>query len=700
MPPVGEDRPEENTYVAIETLLTEQLDSLAEATPQPGRTPTIRRLNRSEYGNAIRNLLALEVDVSELIPADEESHGFDNITVAGLPPILLDRYISAAQKISRLAVGARIDKGAEKTYRIRPDITQDAHLPGTPLGTRGGSVFTHNFPQDGEYEIQVWLMRDRNEELEGRPGTYDLELTLDREQLKLLTFDRPRRGANDKSVDADLKVRAKVAAGPHDLGAHFLQKSSSLEESIRQPLDVHYNFYRHPRVGTALYQVTIRGPFQGSAPKDTPSRRRIFDCTLQDESDDTTRAKCILTKLMRLAYRREIDDQDLESPMEFFQAGRQLGGFGIGIEKALGSILVSPHFLLRIEREPRGISADSAYSVSPGELASRLSFFIWSSIPDDELLELARTGQLQDQQVLESQVRRMLSDKRSTSLITNFGAQWLHLRNLDTFVPDMRLYPNFGENLRQAFRKETELFLEGIVREDRSVLELIEADYTYLNQRLAKHYGIDHVFGSHFRRVELGESSHRGGLLRHGSILCVTSYATRTSPVIRGNWVLDNLLGSPAPPPPPDIPALDENEILSATLSVRERLNRHRADPSCAKCHDLIDPVGFALENFDAVGRWRVSENGKPIFNKGTLPDGNEFVGVEGLEHALLDRPELFVRALTEKLLTFALGRGLDYHDAPAVRQIVRDASKHDYRFSELVLGIARSVPFQMRSSE
>jgi hypothetical protein len=517
--------------------------------------------------------------------------------------------------------------------------------------------------------------------------------------VELFTIEPPRPGTSDKSVDANLTTRVKVSAGPHDVGVVFLKQSSSLLETVRQPLNVHFNFYRHPRIGPAIYQVTIRGPFQGNTATDTPSRRQIFVCYPQDDGEEVACAERILLHLMHRAYRREVTRADLESPMKLFHEGREIGGFEAGIERALSAVLVNPHFLFRMERDPEGIPAGTAYQVSSMELASRLSFFLWSSIPDSELLELATAGELQKPDVLENQVRRMLADERSDSLVRNFAGQWLYLRNLDSVIPDMRLFPDFDDNLRQALRQETELFVDSIIREDRGVLDLIHADYTYLNERLAKHYGIPHVYGSRFRRVSLDEASHRGGLLRHGSILMVTSYATRTSPVLRGNWVLTNLLGSPPPPPPPNVPELEENTV-SASLTLRERLEQHRANETCARCHNLIDPIGFALENFDAVGRWRETDNGEPISATGSLSDGVEFVGVAGLEQALSRRPELFVQTLTEKLMTFALGRGLEHYDAPAVRRIVRDAGKEDYRFSNIVVGIVQSVPFQMRSSQ
>jgi mono/diheme cytochrome c family protein len=699
MPPAGELRPDESTYDDVISQLVTELDRNAAERPNPGRTETFRRLNRTEYQNAISDLLALDVDLSQLLPSDEASHGFDNITVTGLSPVLLDRYVSAAQEISRLAIGDRAVPAAEKTYRIRPDITQDTHIAGTPIGTRGGTVLRHNFPQDGEYEIQVRLMRDRNEELEGLRGTYQLDVLLDRDRVELFTIAPPPRGSSDKSVDANLKTRVEVSAGPHDVGVVFPKNPSSLLETVRQPLNVHFNYYRHPRIEPAVYQVTIRGPFNGKSGGDTPSRRRIFVRYPRDKDDEVECADRIILNLMRRAYCREVTRADLKAPMEFFHEGNRKCGFDAGIERALSAVLVSPHFLFRIEREPEGIPADTAYQLPPLELVSRLSFFLWSSIPDDELRKLAMEKQIQQPEVLEAQVVRMLADERSESLIRNFAAQWLYLRNLESVIPDMRLFPDFDDNLRQALRRETELFFESIVREDRSVLDLIKADYTYLNERLAKHYGIPHVYGSRFRRVALDQESRRGGLLRHGSILTVTSYATRTSPVIRGHWVLENLLGSPPPPPPPNVPALEDNTV-SASLSVRERLGKHRAHAACASCHNLIDPVGFALENFDAVGRWRETENSEPVFVAGGLPDGSEFVGVSGLEQALLKRPELFVQTLTEKLMTFALGRGLEHYDAPAVRRVVRDSEREDFRFSEIVLGIAKSVPFQMRKSQ
>jgi len=699
MPPPEAPRPKDRDYDAAISWLTASLDRQAEAHPNPGRTETFRRLNRTEYQNTIRDLLALDVDVTSLLPADESSRGFDNITITDLPPTLLGRYVTAAQKISRLAIGRAPQSPAGDTFRIRPDITQDTHIAGTPLGTRGGTVISYHFPQDGQYEIQVRLMRDRNEGIEGLREPHELEVSLDRERVKLFTVSPRSAGQGEQTLDANLNVRLTATAGPHQVAVAFLQKSASLLETERQPLNVHFNFYRHPRIGPAVYQVSIFGPFEGKGPGDTPSRRRIFISQPTGGEDEDGCAERILANLTRRAYRRPVNAADLQAPLALYRQGRAEGGFEAGVELALSSILVNPQFLFRIERDPPDVPLTGVYRISDLELASRLSYFLWSSMPDDELLDLAARGELSRPEVLEQQTRRMLADERSRSLVTNFAGQWLHLLNLEAFVPDMRLFPDFDDNLRQALRQETELFFQSVLREDQSALHLLKADYTYLNERLARHYGIAHVQGSRFRRVALDEESHRGGLLRQGSIMAVTSYATRTSPVIRGRWILENLVGTPPPPPPANVPALADNTV-SSLLSVRERLQQHRANAACASCHKLIDPVGFSLENFDAVGRWRTTEAGQPIDASGGLVGSGEFTGVSGLEKALLDRPELFVQTLTEKLLTFALGRGVEHYDAPAIRKIVREAREDDYRLSRLLVGITSCTPFQMRQCE
>ncbi|MDX1945213.1 MAG: DUF1592 domain-containing protein, partial [Pirellulaceae bacterium] len=508
----------------------------------------------------------------------------------------------------------------------------------------------------------------------------------------------PAKGARDQEVDAHLSCRVQVSGGPHQLGVTFPKKSSSLLETTRQPLNVHFNYYRHPRLGPAVYEVSIDGPFQAGAPGDTPSRQAIFTCRPTGEADEVDCARRILARLARRAFRRPVQDDELDRLIDFYQQGRATGDFESGIEMALAALLVNPQFLFRIERDPPQVASGDSYEVSPWELASRLSFFLWSSLPDEQLLAAAERGQLREPAELERQVRRMLADERSQSLVTNFAAQWLYLRNLEAVTPDMRLFPDFDDNLRQAMRRETELLVAGVLRDDRSVLQLLATNQAWLNERLARHYGIPHVHGSRFRRVELDEGSHRGGLLRQGSILTVTSYATRTSPVIRGHWVLQNLVGSPPPPPPPDVPALADNTV-SSKLPIRERLAQHAKNEACAVCHRQMDPVGFALENYDAVGRWREFDDGIPIDAAGGMADGGKFTGIAGLERALLAQPEWFVGTLTERLLAFGLGRGVEHFDAPAVRQIVRDAKAEDYRLSSLVLGIARSVPFQMRKA-
>jgi len=698
MPPLDAPRPAETEYEGALSILVRELDELAEKQPNPGRTETFRRLTRTEYQNAVRDLFGLDIDVTELLPRDESSHGFDNVTVGDLSATRLDRYITAAQKISRLVVGSFGRGPACETIRIRPDVTQDEHVEGLPLGTRGGALVPFHFPQDGEYEVQVRLARDRNEEIEGLRDQHEVEFLLDRARIELLTVKPAKPDEVADNADAHLKTRVRVSAGPHQLGVTFLKNPSSLQEIRRQPLNVHFNMHRHPRIGPAVYQISITGPYSPTGPGETPSRGRIFVCDPTGPGENERCAERILSPVMRRAYRRPVSDADLAEPMKFFRSAREDGDFDAGIEAALASILVSPNFLFRIEQDPDGATPNQTYRISDLELASRLSFFLWSSVPDDELLDAAIQGTLRTPEILEQQVRRMLADSRSSSLVTNYAGQWLHLRNLDSITPDARLFPDFDDNLRQAFRRETELVFESMVREDRSVLDLISADDTYLNERLAKHYGIPYVFGSHFRRVTVDDETHRGGLLRQGSILFVTSYPTRTSPVIRGNWILENILGSPAPPPPANVPAL-KDQTVSASLSVRARLAEHRANAVCAGCHGLMDPVGFALENFDAVGRWRTEEDGEAIDASGGLPGGSQFAGVEGLERELLRQPEQFVGTLTEKLMAYALGRGIEPYDAPAIRKIVLQAREADFHFSSLIIGIVNSTPFQMRRS-
>lgn len=701
MPPASLPRPDERTYGDLLTSLERSLDT---ASPNPGRTDTFRRLNRTEYKNAVRDLLALDIDVSSLLPADESSHGFDNVTVGDLSPTLLERYLGAARKIARLAVGIPARSPGGDTVTLPPDLTQEEHFDELPLGTRGGAVVDYTFPVDAEYEIQLRLARDRNEHVEGLGAPYqsahDVELLLDGELVRRFTVKAPAGGKDHSAVDRHLNIRLPVKAGPHRVAVAFPKQPSALLETERQPYQAHFNMDRHPRVQPAVYSVSVMGPYAASGPGDTPSRRRLFVCKAEDDGC----ARRILNTVMRRAYRRPVTVADLRAPMKFYAEARKDAGFENGIEIALRAVLVSPEFLFRVEQDPSGVSPNTAYRVSDLELASRLSFFIWSSIPDDELLDVAIAGKLSTSVVLEKQVRRMLADRRAKALASNFAEQWLYLRNLASTTPDMRLFPDFDDNLRQAFRRETELFFESVMREDRSVMDLLSANYTFVNERLARHYGIPHVYGSRFRRVTFEgdsvESARRGGLLRHGSVLMVTSYPNRTSPVIRGKWILANLLGVPPPPPPAAVPPLEENTGTAKARTVRERLARHRVDPACSGCHQLMDPVGFSLENYDALGRWRATEEAKPIDAAGGLPDGRSFDGVAGLEKALLARPELFASTFVEKLLTYALGRGVEYYDAPAVRGIVRRAKSDDFRFSSFILSVAASTPFQMRRSQ
>jgi hypothetical protein len=712
MPPAGRPRPTETQYDSIIGRLEASLDRAAAANPDPGRTDTFRRLNRTEYQNAIRDLLDLSVDVSTLLPSDDSSHGFDNISVGGLSPTLLERYLSAAQKISRLAVGTPPRSAGAETVILPADLTQEDHFDGQPFGTRAGARVMHTFPADGDYQIELRLTRDRNELIEGLDEPHQLEVSVDgvRQQMFTLT-PPPRKGpvdtvapqyAPEQAADAHLNFRTKITGGPHVVQVVFIKRPSSLIETERQPYLASYNSDRTPRTQPALYSVTIAGPFNSSGIGDTPSRERIFSCAPKKTADEASCARTIMSTLARRAYRRPATGEEVETLLGFYKQGRADGSFEHGVEMALRAMLTSPAFLFRIEQDPsvRPAADRRVYDVDDLALASRLSFFLWSSIPDDALLDAAVKGRLDDRAELEKQVRRMLADPRADALVNNFAAQWLYLRNLDSVKPDNRLFPDFDDNLRQAFRRETELLFGSVMKEDRSVLDLLKADYTFVNERLAKHYGIANVYGSHFRRVELGQDNVRGGLLGQGSIMTVTSYPNRTSPVLRGKWILENLLGTPVPPPLPNVPPLPENTPGAKVLSVRERMVEHRANPVCASCHQLMDPVGLATENFDAIGRYRLqSEAGTPVDASGGLPDGSTFEGALGLRKAVLNRPELFVTTTTEKLMTYALGRGLEHYDAPAVRRITRTAKADDYRFSAVILGIVNSMPFRMRRS-
>ena len=703
MPPPGATQPSEAERHSVLTWLETSLDRAAAAKLNPGRTESLRRLNRTEYQNAIRDLLALDIDAAAMLPADESGHGFDNVIVGDLSPTLLDRYISAGQKISRLAVGTTQTAIQNETIALPADLTQEDHLPGMPPGTRGGMAKKYTFAQDGEYEIQISLMRDLAGIISGlrenRP--HEMLVLLDREPVQTFTIAKATLG-DQVLNEKPLKARITVKAGPHNLAVTFVKEGSSLIETPRQPTESRFNDRRHPRTAPAIDQISITGPFAPKGAGDTPSRRRVFVCrpTGQDQALEEKCAGEILSTLMLRAYRRPVTREEVEAPLAFYRRGRAGGDFDAGITMALTAVLTNPEFLFRVESDPQKVAPGGVYRISELELASRLSFFLWSSIPDDELLDVAVRGKLSQPGELEKQARRMLADRRSVNLATNFAGQWLRLRNVEAINPSGNLFRDFDDNLRQAFRQETELFFDSVLREDRSVRTFIKADYTFLNERLAKHYGIPNVYGSRLRRVALSPESRRGGLLRQGSVLSVTSYATRTSPVLRGVLVLRNIFGAPTPAPPPNVPALDES-TMAANLPMRQRLAAHRSNAVCASCHRTIDPVGFSLENFNALGQWRdIEVEEQPVDSSGALPGDKGFRGIDGLEAALLRRPELFVTTLTENLMTFALGRGVEYYDAPALRRIVNDAEKAEYRFSSLILGIVKSAPFQMRRAE
>ena len=699
MPPPDAERPNEENYAKATLAIEKWLDEGSKLHPYAGHIDTLRRMNRSEYQNAVRDLLALDIDANALLPKDESSQGFDNITVGELSPTLLNRYLTAAQTISRIALGREGLGPMGINVRVPADRTQESHVEGLPLGTRGGVLIEHTFPKDGIYEVELRLARDRDERVEGLTQQHSIDLLIDRAQKHRFTVKPPPNREDFTHVDSHLKTRIEVTAGSHAVGVAFVHVGASLIETKRQPFDVAYNRHRHPRVNPALFELSIVGPFDSNSPGNSQSRKVIFRDDKADSAEPKETAKRILARLARLAFRRPVTEEDLESPMWFFGESFSDGGFDAGLESALTSILVNPNFLFRIEEQVGATEGGSVHAISDLELASRLSFFLWSSIPDKGLLALAEARTLHQPEVLATEVERMLKDKRSGSLVTNFASQWLYLRNLESITPDLRLYPDFDDNLRYAFRRETELLVEDVIVNDRNVLGLIRSSFTFLNQRLAKHYGIPNVSGSHFRKVVLPSTSERGGILRHGSVLTVTSYATRTSPTIRGNWILENVIGTPPPPPPPNIPALKEKQETEGK-SLRERLAMHRSDAACASCHNLMDPVGFSLDNFDALGRWRRFDDGQPLDTAGIMPDGSQVHDVATLEDSILKRPKVFVGTMTEKLLTFALGRGIEHRDGPEVRKIVDYAAEQDFRFSAIVHGIVLSKPFLMRDSE
>ncbi len=708
MPPQGAPQPDPAARTALVAWLSDSLDRAAAAKPNPGR-PLVHRLNRAEYANAIRDLLSLEVDPTSLLPPDDSGYGFDNIAdVLGVSPVLLEAYVSAAGKISALALGDPKTGPAGQTFRVRQDASQDVHIEGLPLGTVGGLSVRITLPLDGEYALQPKYFRTNLGVMRGLEYPNQCEITVDGERVHLATFggdaDFKASLANmttaADAVEARCAARVKLKAGPRVVTAAFL-RGSATENTLRlQPYIRSSNDTLDPSGHPHLDTFTITGPFNSTGSGDTPSRQQVFLCRPANAAGEEPCARRILTTLMRRAYRGEGSEKDLQRLMKFYASGRADGTFESGIETALERMLASPKFVFRTERDPANTTPGSVYRVSDLDLASRLSFFLWSSIPDDELLRLAGEGKLHSQPVLDQQIARMLADPKSEALVDNFAGQWLYLRNLRTMIPNSVEFPDFDDNLRRSFQRETELFFASIMHEDRNVLDLMTANYTFINERLARHYGIPNIYGSNFRRITITDEA-RKGLLGQGSILMVTSHTDRTSPVVRGKWVLDNLLGAPPPPMPANVPPLDEsNQKAGRVLTMRERMEAHRANAYCATCHKIMDPIGFSLENFDATGAWRTKEGGTggtPIDASGQLLDGTRINGPVELRQALLRNPEIFVGTFTEKLMTYALGRGLTYSDMPVVRSIVRDAAREDYRFTSIVKGIIASSPFQMR---
>ena len=693
MPPTNVRRPDAAAMESFVRFMETEVDAKAtQHLPAPG----LHRLNRTEYANAIRDLLSLEVDATKFLPPDDSTRGFDNIAGAlTMSPALMEAYLSASGKISRLAIGD-VSAPTQAVFDVPADTAQNHHIEGLPFGTRGGMLIKYQFPADGLYSFNVKGVTGYFQAVLGGITGEQLEVTIDGERVKLFDWDKEisNTTGNGKSTP-----RVPVTAGLHTLGVTFIATNDVPGTELNKPFQRTMNtpgsipgFIFYPHVG----QVIIEGPFDAKGAADTASRRKIFSCTPKTPREETSCARTIVSSLAKHAFRRPVNATDVNGLLEFYRAGREEGGgFDNGIESALQRILADPEFIYRGEAEPANLAAGKAYRISDLALASRLSFFLWSSIPDDELIDIAAKGQLKDPAVLEQQVKRMLRDPRSQALVTNFTGQWLGVRALKTAEPVVNLFPDFDDNLRSAFQKEIELFFASIVQEDRAVVDLLTANDTFVNERLAKHYGVPYVYGSQFRRVTLTEDARRG-LLGKGAILMVTSRADRTAPVLRGKWILENVLGTPPPPPLPNVPPLVAS-TEAAPRTLRERMEQHRASPTCAGCHKVLDPLGFALENFDGVGAWRSREAGLPIDASGLLADGTKVDGVVALRNALVGRSDIFVQTLTEKLMIYALGRGLQHYDMPVVRDVVRHAAKQDYRFSSLVMGIVTSPPFQMR---
>jgi hypothetical protein len=689
-------RPDASATAALMSSLATELDG---APRDPGR-PLLRRLNRAEYGNVIRDLLGLEVDVRSLLPADDSAFGFDNnADLQATSPALLEKYLVAADTVSALAIGDPTTTPAAENFFTRGDQSQSQHQDGLPLGTVGGIGVRYYFPLDGEYQFQVGLIRTNTEGIRGLELPHQLEISVDGQRVFLGTVGGEADSgtgqvtARSDATDARLRARVQVKAGSRLVTAAWIRKIGEGTNRLRPFLRSNAGTYDSTGRPHVKF-LTISGPFNPTGPGDTASRRRIFLCRPAGSAEEAC-ARRIVTTLARSAYRRPIRAGEVDTLLAFYREGRKKGTFETGVQLALRRLLASPNFVFRVEDEPAGAKTGVFFPVSDHELASRLSFFLWSSMPDETLFRLAEQGQLRKPDVLEAQVRRMVADPKADALLQNFAGQWLHVRNLQNAAPNTDEFPDFDNDLRESLRREVELFFGAVLRENRSVIELLTADYTFVNERLAKHYDIPYVYGSQFRRVTLTEDARRG-LLGKGSILLATSHADRTAPVLRGKWILENLLGTPPPPPPQVVPPLEATSTI-APRTMRERMAVHRQNPACAGCHRVTDPLGFVLENFDGVGAFRVREAGMPVDATGTAPDGTPVNGVSELRQALLRRQDAFIYTLTEKLMIYALGRGLESYDMPVVREVVRDAQKQDYRFGSLLTGIVKSVPFQMR---
>ncbi|NKB33010.1 MAG: DUF1592 domain-containing protein [Pseudomonadales bacterium] len=730
MPPMEMPKPSEDVYNEIVNWLETEIDALAAADPNPGRTDTFHRLNRAEYANAIRDLLNIEVDVEELLPADDiDAYGFDNMAdVLTVSPALMERYLSAARKIARLSLGETPAGPVSTTFAVPILLNQDDRMSDDlPFGSRGGIAMNHYFPVAGKYDLSLRLHRNYVNYIRGMGSSHEIQVRFDGRLIETFEIggEEPdvlqapaSYGGNqfgDREweeymlfADSNLRLRFDADAGPHVVGVSFIRKFTEPEGVLQPPQSVFAAAVNEMRDDNAAIEETqITGPFEPAGPGDTPSRQAIFLCQ-PDSGNRREEEACateILSSMAIRAYRRPLIQEDIDTLMDFYRIGRGDGqeGFDAGIQLAIERILISPDFLFRVEQDPLNLPPGTDYQLSNLELAARLSFFLWSSIPDAELLAVAENGQLQNPEVLEAQTLRMLEDPRSNALVKNFAGQWLFLRNLRSLVPDAVEFPEFDENLREAFREESELYFESLLREDRSILDLLGAGYTYVNERLARHYGIEGIYGSHFRRVDLDGNlaEQRGGILGQGSLLTATSYANRTSPVLRGKWVLTNILGTPPPPPPADVPDLPETGEDGQPATIRDRMIQHRANPNCAVCHLPMDPLGLALENYDAIGRWRdTGEADLKIDASGQLPNGQAFYGLNGLREILLDRSGEFAGTVTEKLFAYAIGRPPEYFDKPTVREITRSAALDNYSWSSIITGIVKSAPFRTRRSE